>query len=182
MAPQIFQHLVEIAQVRDLTPDENHQLMELFEKHPELKDEWFQEKALSALLLRSTISSPSDDLADRIMDQITTQPDRVDTPVPSRSNIWHAFLLLLEKPYFVAAACLCVVLPLTIFVVKNQTKPEAYPSIALKFENLPELDKELPSPIWTTEALQDIPAILYSLEVEKMIDEELLLALQSVQP
>lgn len=182
MAPQIFQNLIEIAQIRPLTDSENEQLQKLFLNHPHLKEVWQDELALNALLHRATVASPSDELTESVMAKIHQYNENTlsEESLSSRFSFVNLLFGYFKHPVAISAVCVLALI-MTIQSVSQKNSTPIDKEMVRGVAVMPELTESLSADMWTTDTLQDFPAIVYSVEVEKMIDKELLLAMKEIK-
>lgn len=176
MAPHKFQELLEVSQHRPLTTEEKSSLEALFLEYPELRTEWQSEMALSALLNRAFVSEPSTDLLDSVMLELERNQPQPGHSVASRlfdrfSRISFRPSVLI--PFSMAAVVIC---SLTL-LDRSSFYPE---TSSIKALSSPEF-AEGASAILAPDTIHDFEAILYSVEVDKMVDKELLTALESLR-
>ncbi len=182
MAPELFQNLVETAQVRSLTENETALLKKLFLNHPHLEEVWQEEMALNALVHRATISSPSDNLADAVMQKIheTNKCSSSKKSLLNESSILNLFFRYCRHPYSLSFASLLIVFVTFQWINEHDSRP-LDAQVIRDVSVIPELTEKLSADMLATDTLQDFPAIVYSIEVEKMIDKELLLAMKEIR-
>lgn len=161
---------------------EQEELKSLIKKFPELEAIWSEELALNALLRRATVAGPSEELADLVMDEIRKSDSSGSASNHWISEIGRGFLSAVRRPVVASLVSVGFVTAGVIGFIIIPGSETDYRWNSNEIESaasmIPGIDEIMPSGIWNIQTLEDFPAIVYSAEVESMIDKELLVAMQ----
>ena len=161
-----FQRLVETSWRRPLLPEEQRQLHDWLEAHPDCRSHWLEEAALNQYLQQL----PDVPVASNFTAQIMAELDRPQ-PARARSGLWLRWGEWTRRlaPRFVLAALLALLGISAWSEFQLQKRTRLAQSIATVISVA-----DVPSP----EILQDFDAIHQLQRVPPVTDEELIAALQ----
>nr|MBI1231026.1 hypothetical protein [Cytophagales bacterium] len=178
MIPIRYQELLEISHQRSLKAEEFVELEKIFCAYPDSRAQWQEDKTMDSLLKQLSVSAPSVDICHRVMH--TIQQENMQKCARKQSIFRYlSFFAKVDQPISAIGAAIFLFSLSGVFLI-NETETFKVDGHNPDYElnSLPGIsNSDVPSP----DVLQDFAAIIYSAEVEKMIDTDLLSTLASTQ-
>lgn len=178
MIPIRYQELLEISHQRSLRAEEILELEQIFCVYPESRVQWQEDKTMDSLLKQLSVSAPSLYVCHRVMLDIQKENNEKtarNLPVLSYLRI---FSTASQSTFAIGTAMFLLFLSGVFLMTEHKVDLGDAKNPGYELNSLPGISSaDVPSP----DVLQDFAAIIYSAEVQKMIDTDLLSTLASTQ-
>lgn len=178
MIPIRYQELLEISHQRSLRAEEILELEQIFCAYPESRDQWQEDKTMDSLLKQLSVSAPSMDVCHRVMHAIQKENSQKTAGKLTLLRYLRISSTASQSTFAIGTFIFLLILSGVFLLMEHKADWVDSKIPGYELNSLPGLSNaEVPSP----DVLQDFAAIIYSAEIQKMIDTDLLSTLASTQ-